>query len=114
MQNEPDGVASFEDFQKLIFCTARVTEAADHPNADRLLVLQIDLGNETRQIVAGIRGAYAAEDLVERDIVVVKNLAPRTIRGETSHGMLLAVHDPEKGIVLLGTEQAVAPGSQVG
>lgn len=83
---------SFEDFQNVELRTAKVLEAHDHPNADRLLVVKVDLGEHgERQIVAGIRGHYQPEDLVGRTIVVVANLAPAKLRGEESQGMLLAV-----------------------
>jgi methionyl-tRNA synthetase len=67
-----------------------VKEAAPHPNADRLLVLKVDLGTEERQIVAGIRAHYEAATLVGTQVVVVSNLAPATLRGVESQGMLLA------------------------
>ena len=69
---------------------ARVLEAHDHPNADRLLVLKIDLGQEQRQIVGGIVGHYEPEELEGKPIVVVANLQHAKLRGEVSQGMLLA------------------------
>ena len=74
---------------------ARVAEAREHPNADRLLVLEIDLGDETRQLVAGIVGHYELDDLPGRQIVVVANLAPARLRGEESQGMLLAAESAD-------------------
>ena len=68
----------------------RVLEAAPHPNADKLLVLKVDLGTEQRQIIAGIKPYCAPEALVGKDIIVVANLAPRKMRGLDSNGMLLA------------------------
>ena len=104
---------------KLDLRAATVLEAEAHPNADRLLKLQIDLGElGRRQICAGIKGHYEPEALVGRQIVVVANLAPRTIRGETSNGMLLAASrlegDQVVGVVLLAPDQTVPPGSPVG
>jgi methionine--tRNA ligase beta chain len=87
---------------------ARVTEAREHPNADRLLVLRVDLGEEERQLVAGIVGHYAPEELPGKHIVVVANLAPAKLRGEESQGMLLAVEDGERLGLLL------APGASPG
>jgi methionine--tRNA ligase beta chain len=72
---------------------ARVIEARDHPNADRLLVMTIDLGGEERQIVAGIVGHYEPGELVGFPIVVVANLQHAKLRGEVSQGMLLAAED---------------------
>ncbi|MCA9292821.1 MAG: methionine--tRNA ligase subunit beta [Phycisphaerales bacterium] len=110
---------AFEDFAKVDLRVARVVAAELHPNADKLLKLQVDDGSGTpRQICAGIRAQYAPEDLVGRLIVIVANLAPRTIRGEESRGMLLAASDAQKGaeerkVVVLGPAEAIAPGSVV-
>ncbi len=105
---------SFDDFAKLDLRVAKVLEAHDHPNADRLIVLKIDLGTEQRQLVAGLRGHYEPADLVGRFIVVVKNLAPRKMRGEESQGMLLAASDDDKNqVILLSPERDIAPGAAV-
>jgi methionine--tRNA ligase beta chain len=96
---------------------ARVLEARDHPNADRLLVMDIDLGQERRQIVAGIVGHYGLEDLTGLHIVVVANLQPAKLRGEVSQGMLLAAETEGRlGLLLApdappGTEISPATGS---
>jgi len=102
----------FEDFKKMELITAKVIEAWEHPNADKLYVLKIDTGKEEKQLVAGIRGSYAKDDLTGRTIVVINNLEPAVIRGEESQGMLLAVGD-EKGITLLTPDRDIAPGCQV-
>ncbi len=110
---EPATLA-FDDFLKLDLRVARVVEAREHPNADRLLVLTIDLGTEQRQLVAGLRGHYEPADLVGRLIVVVRNLAPRKMRGEESQGMLLAASDEDKNqVVLLTPMSDIAPGAKV-
>jgi len=92
---------------------ARVTEAMEHPNADRLLVLRIHLGTEERQIVAGIRGHYEPTDLVGRSIVVVVNLQHAKLRGEWSQAMLLAAEDQDGRLGLLLAPDA-EPGTPVG
>jgi methionine--tRNA ligase beta chain len=92
--------------------TARVLEARDHPNADRLLVMQIDLGSEERQIVAGIVGHYEMEELVGKPIVVVANLQDAKLRGEVSQGMLLAAENEEGRLGLLLAPDA-EPGTPV-
>jgi len=85
---------AFEDFAKIDLRVAEITHAEPHPNADKLLKLQLDDGSgEPRQICAGIKQFYNPEDLVGKKIVIVANLAPRTIRGEESRGMLLAASD---------------------
>ena len=104
---------SFDDFQKVELRTARVLECRDHPNADRLLVLTVDLGESgERQLVAGIRGHYAAEDLVGRTVIVVANLEPATLRGEESRGMLLAVVSGD-AVKILVPDGDVGPGLRV-
>jgi methionyl-tRNA synthetase len=105
-------MVTIEDFKKLELIVARITEVIEHPNADRLYVLKIDTGKEQRQLVAGIRPSYTKEGLVGRQIIIISNLQPVTIRGEESQGMLLAVSD-EKGISLLIPEREVALGSIV-
>src|ERR671928_1736143 len=99
----------YDDFAKLDLRVATVLECKPHANADKLLVLQIDLGNEKRQILAGIRQHYQPDQLVGKQIVVVANLAPRTMMGLTSQGMLLAATDAATGKVIV-----VTPGDQVG
>lgn len=103
---------SFEEFKKMDLHTARILEVSDHPNADKLYVLKIDLGSQTRQIVAGIRAYYNKEELVGKDIVVITNLEPRIVRGIESNGMLLAAQD-ETGIHILIPEKPSRPGSPV-
>jgi len=105
-------VITIEQFRELELKVGTVTTADPHPNADRLVVLRVDLGGETRQIVAGIRAHYAPEALVGRQIVVVANLAPATLRGVESQGMLLAASSGDR-VVLLRPDESVTPGSIV-
>ena len=107
-------VIQYNDFSKLDLRVGKVTEVTDHPNADKLLVLKVDLGGETRQIVAGIRSDYAPEALLGRDIILVTNLAARKVRGLESDGMLIAavVRNGERSdVVILTTEKPVPPGT---
>ena len=93
----------------------RVT-VREHPNADKLLLLEIDLGPlGSRQIVAGIRPYYPdPQSLVGTEIVVIANLEPRTVRGQTSNGMLLAASSDDRSqVIVLTTEQPIAPGSAI-
>jgi methionyl-tRNA synthetase len=113
-QGGPSDRIGFEDFAKVQLRVAKVLEAKDHPNADKLIVLKIDLGDEQRQICAGLRGHYEAASLVGRLIVVVANLAPRMMRGEESNGMLLAASTPDHTrVILLQPDADVPPGSAV-
>lgn len=109
---EPKSEIGIEDFARLDLRVARVLAAEKHPNAEKLLRLQIDTGDGERQIVAGIAAYYAPEDLVGRLIVVVKNLKPAKLRGEMSHGMLLAASGPDQVTVLTPLAD-VPPGSPV-
>ena len=92
-----------KEFSKVQMCTGTILKAEDHPNADKLLVIEVDIGSEKRQIVAGLRYIYKKEELEGRQVIVVKNLEPREMRGVKSEGMLLAAEDgtllmPEKKI----------------
>lgn len=89
-QETESNIIQYDDFAKLDLRVGTVTEVSDHPNADKLLVLQVDLGQEKRQIIAGLRGYCSHEQLLGAQIVVVTNLAPRKMRGMESQGMLLA------------------------
>lgn len=89
---------------------ARVLVAREHPNADRLLVMEIDLGTEKRQIVAGIVGHYEFHELEGLPIVVVANLQHAKLRGEVSQGMLLAAENEEGRLGVLLAPEAV-PGT---
>ena len=101
---------TFKEFQRLDLRVAEIVEAREHPDADRLYVLIIDVGGETRQVVAGIRSSYEVDELPGKKVVVVNNLEPATIRGEESCGMLLAAGD-EGGPVLLVPEKNVPTGT---
>src|SRR5260370_41956340 len=92
---------TYETFAKLELRVAKVLEARPHPNADKLLLLQIDVGDEQKQIIAGIRQHYTPEQLVGKLIVVVNNLAPAMVRGEVSNSMLLAATSGDKDILLV-------------
>ncbi|MGD9688597.1 MAG: hypothetical protein AB7K52_03460 [Phycisphaerales bacterium] len=122
----PKPTIAIEDFLKLDLRVARITRAEDHPKADKLFRLQVDDGSGTpRQICAGIRGHYVADQLVGRLVIIVANLAPKVLRGEESRGMLLAASDvpkdaaaagpgaPVRQVILLRPDVEIAPGSIV-
>ena len=103
---------SFEDFKKIDLRVAKILEVNDHPNADKLYVLKIDVGDQTKQIVAGIRANYSPDELVGKKIAVINNLEPATIRGEESNGMLLAAND--EGVpIILTTDRDVPAGAEI-
>jgi len=111
----PTPTITYDDFAKLDLRVATVIECKSHANADKLLVLQIELANgERRQICAGLRAHYEPEQLVGKQIIVVANLAPRQMRGETSQGMLLAASDPAtQKVIVIGPAEPVTAGSKV-
>ena|SRR5450432_1175588 len=105
---------NYDDFAKLDLRVATVLECKAHANADKLLVLQIDLGDEKRQICAGLRQHYEPEQLIGKQIIVVANLAPRQMRGEISQGMLLAASDTQTTKVIVITPlEPTTVGSKV-
>ena len=111
---------TFDEFAKVDLRVARITEALEHPDADRLLKLQLDDGSGTpRQICAGIKAQYDPASLVGKQVIIVANLAPRKIRGEESRGMLLAASDAPKGgegernVVVVTPMSAIDAGSIV-
>jgi methionyl-tRNA synthetase len=103
-----------EEFQKVRLVTARVLEAERVPRSNKLVRMQVDLGGEKRQIVAGIAAQYAPDQLVGRNVVIVANLKPARLMGVESDGMVLAATVGEAGEpVLLDVPAEVPPGSRV-
>jgi len=103
---------TIDDFRKLDLRVAQIKEIKEHPNADKLYLIQVDVGGELKQIVAGIRNAYTKEELLGKKVIIVNNLEPATIRGETSNGMLLAASDSQ-GMAVLTVEKEIVLGSVV-
>ncbi len=102
------------DFQRLEIKAARILEVKPHPSADKLYILTVDCGAEDkRELVAGIRPYYQPEELLGKQIIVLTNLQPATIRGIQSNGMLLAVKDEEGKLAILTTDRPVKEGSPV-
>jgi methionyl-tRNA synthetase len=106
-------MATIDDFKKLEFKVAEIKEVNDHPNADRLYVITLDLGDRTKQVVAGIRGSYPnREELIGKQVVVVDNLDPAVLRGVESQGMILAGSD-ESGVFVVSPSKPLKLGSVV-
>ena len=104
---------TYEDFDKLDLAVGKIIEAKAHPKADKLLIFKVDLGNEVRQIISGIAKFYKPEDLVGYKVIVVKNLAPRKLRGEESFGMLLCASDKDDNKLELIQIKDLEPGDIV-
>ncbi|MCL5285175.1 MAG: methionine--tRNA ligase [Nitrospirae bacterium] len=113
----PEGPAAppidYADFQKVLLRTGVVREAVPVPKSKKLLKLSVDIGEAApRTVVAGIAGSYAPEELVGKTVVVVANLAPATLMGVTSQGMLLAA-STENGVSLLTVDRPAGPGAGI-
>jgi methionyl-tRNA synthetase len=121
---------AFDHFAKIDLRVATVLSAEPHPNADKLLKLKLDDGTpEGRQVCAGIKAWYDPASLIGKQFVIVANLEPRMLRGEVSHGMILAASDlkaeaapaadgakpgpEERDVVVLSVGKPVKPGSRV-
>ncbi|MFO7957460.1 MAG: methionine--tRNA ligase subunit beta [Candidatus Brocadiia bacterium] len=104
---------SIQDFKKVEMKTGKVLSVEDHPNADKLMVMRVDVGEERpRTLVAGLKDYYDADELEGMQIVVVTNLEPAQLRGVKSEGMLLAAQDGDD-VVVLTLKQELSPGSPV-
>ncbi len=128
---EPLALIPYELFTKLDLRVATITHAEPHPNADKLLKVQLDDGTpEGRQVCAGIKAWYDPASLIGKQVIIVANLEPRKIRGEISNGMILAASDLKEGatpaapgapgappeerdVVVLTVQRNVKPGSKV-
>lgn len=103
---------TFDDFSKLDLRVGKVLTVELHPNAEKLYLLTIDIGEKTISLVAGIKPFYAVEDLVGKSLVVLTNLEPKTIRGVASEGMVLAAQSKDDASVIV-CDKKVEPGSIV-
>ena len=101
----------YQDFDKLDLRVGKIIEAGKHPNADKLVVMKVDIG-EPVTVVAGIKQWYNPQELVGRTVILLANLEPITLRGVKSNGMILAAED-ENGVSLLTVDKEVEPGSAI-
>ena len=108
-----DDFISIDDFMKVDLRIARIEKAEPIEGADKLLALTLDVGDNQRQVFAGIKAAYAAESLVGRHVIVVANLAPRKMRFGVSEGMVLAAGPGGEDIFLLSPDDGAKPGMRV-
>ncbi len=110
LEEVEENFISIDDFAKVEFKVGEIVEAENHPDADKLLVLQVKIGEEKRQIVSGIRKHYQAEDLIGKKVVAVTNLKPVKLRGVESSGMLLAASKGKK-LTLVSTLEDINSGA---
>jgi methionyl-tRNA synthetase len=109
---DEQGLISYDDFKKVRLVVGKVLEVQAHPNADKLLVVKVDVGDAQLTLVAGIRQFYADSDLIGKNVVVARNLEPRIIRGVESRGMLLAASN-EQGFSILTLDREIVPGAGI-
>ncbi len=105
-------MVSFDDFKKLDLRIVQIKEVSEHPNADKLFVVKFNVGEEEKQVVAGIKGFYNPDELVGKKVVAICNMQSATIRGVESNGMLLAAKDGTN-LTLLLPEKEIEVGSKV-
>lgn len=110
---EKEELITIDEFDKIKLRTAEIVKCEDHPKADKLLVLTLDLGDETRQVVSGIKEFYTPEDLIGKKVVAVVNLKPVKLRGIESKGMILAAEDSEGKLSLLTSLEDLKRGANI-
>lgn len=106
-------VVNFEDFSKIELRVGTILEASPVEDSNKLVKLIIDIGTEKRQVIAGIKKSYQPESLIGGQVVIVANLAPKSLAGLESHGMLLAAHDADGLPIVLRPDRQVPDGSEV-
>jgi len=104
---------SFRDFKKLDIRIGTVKECVKVKGSDKLYILQVDMGDEARQIVTGLVYYYTVEELTGKRIAVVMNLKPAKIFGQMSYGMLLAAETREGDLALITTDKPIADGARI-
>ena len=115
MDEKKNEIITYDDFAKLQLKTGRVLECVKAENAEKLYILQVDLGEEKpRQIVSSLVDYYTAEELVGKEIIVLANLKPAKMRGHVSEGMLLCAESADSSVcVLLKSETPVPVGTDI-
>ena len=109
-----EGIITYDDFVKVQLKVGQIIDAEEIPNADKLYKLTVDLGEEKRTICAGIKEYYSKDELLDKKVIVVVNLAPRIMRGIISQGMLLAASNEEHSkVILISPEKDIEVGSRV-
>ncbi|MFO7793388.1 MAG: methionine--tRNA ligase [Candidatus Nanohaloarchaea archaeon] len=112
-QGMEEGLVSFDEFQDMDLRVGEVLEVEDHPNADKLYKVQLDVGEKQLQTCAGLVNHYEKEDLEGRQVIVLANLEPTELRGEKSECMMLAAEDEKENVELLGLENELKIGSEI-
>ena len=108
-----EGLVSFDEFQDMDIRVGEVLKVEDHPNADKLYKVRLDVGDKELQTCAGLVNHNEKEELVGRQVIVLANLEPTELRGEKSECMMLAAEDEKENVELLGLEKKMENGSEV-
>jgi methionyl-tRNA synthetase len=104
---------SFDEWKKLDLRVGKILEVENHPNADKLLVMKVDIGEENpRTIVAGLKKYYSLEDLKGQEVVIFTNLEPVDLRGIKSEGMVLAAGKDDK-VVFISPKKTIEVGARI-
>lgn len=106
-----ENMIEFSEWQKMDFRVGQIKEVNDHPNADKLYVMKVDIGEKIIQLVAGIKPYYAKDKLINKKIIVFANLKPVELRGVKSEGMLLAADGTD--IAVLTVDKDAKVGSKI-
>ncbi len=112
IEMEEEKMLNIEDFAKIELRVGEIKNVEEHPDAEKLYILKVDMGDEERQLVAGLKKDYKKEELVGKKIVVVTNLKPAKLRGIMSDGMLLAADDG-KTVAILSPDKNVKNGARI-
>lgn len=105
-------MVKFDQFKQMDIRIGKIVEIIDHPNADKLYIATVETGDATKKLVAGVKEHYTKEELLNKQVVILNNLEPATIRGVQSEGMILATKDGGKLSILI-PEKEVKVGSPV-
>ena len=108
-----EDTVSFDDFMDMDIRTGKIEEVEEHPNADKLYKVQVNIGETTLQTCAGLKNHYSKGELTGKDVVVLANLEPTELRGETSECMVLVAENQEEKVSMLTTEEEIEIGSKV-
>ena len=106
-------MVNFDDFMKIDLRVAKIINAENVAEADKLIKITVDLSGKQRTIFAGIKGIYDPDSLIDRNIVIVANLEPRKMRFGVSEGMLLAAGNDDDGVFLIGPDEGAISGMRV-
>ncbi|MCK4909747.1 MAG: tRNA-binding protein [Planctomycetes bacterium] len=104
---------TFEEFKKMELKTGKIVSVENHPNADKLYIIKIDLGDSQKQSVAGLKPYFQPEELLNKTVAVVTNIQPGNLRGVESQVMILVINVSKENVVLLTPDKEVPIGAPI-